>query len=533
MNVAIRELKTEIPVSLPFVVFLFVLINLAGSVCSATARTPSATTKTQASSGSDSAPVAPSITSQPISQTVNPGQTATFIVVATGTAPLTYQWMLNGAAITGATSPAYTTPAAAVEDNGAQFSVKISNPIGNATSSSAKLTVNVVLPPEQSTASVSLENQRVRFSRFLSNSYIGVQFGSIGYAFSNAQLQPGFQAQSVQVPHLATRFVLFGHEFNKYLSGQVTELVPAHPVLYQNINGNLGSYDLWMNNIAGFTVKARLPLSKRWSLFGEGGLGVVTRNGITINQSTALSITNYATFLFGGGLDYCLTDNWDLLTGVTVAPGQSAGNQPSTVYFSGGFDYTMRRVPAEPARAESPNGAIWPRNIIQIGYITDALGFDVNDFFTKGKVSIFWHGTIEVANGLSVDYQRNLFHTRRFFAIDWGVEISSWKSRINGNRFFTASLYPVLRIPLVRTNPVEFYVSYSLAGPSLITKTDVDGQNIGRLFTFQDYMAAGVYLGRKRRVTSEVRIGHYSNANLFPQNPGLTIPLGFYFGSTF
>jgi hypothetical protein len=532
VNVPIRNHKTEIPLSLPFVLFLFVLTNLAGGVCSATAGTPSEITETQASSGSDSAPAAPSITSQPIGQSVNPGETATFIVVATGTAPLTYQWMLNGVAIEGATSPAYTTPAVAVAENGAQFSVKISNLIGNATSNGVTLTVNVVSRAEAANASASTENQR-RYSRFLSGTYIGVQLGSIGYAFSNAQLQPGFQAQSVQVPHFATRFVLFGHEFNKYFSGQVSELVPGHPVVYQNINGNLGSYDLWMNNIAGFTVKARLPLHMRWSLFGEGGLGVVTRNGITIKQSTALNITNYATFLFGGGLDYRLTDNWDLLTGITVAPGQSGSKQPAAVFFSGGFDYTMRRVPAEPVAADSPNGPIWPRNIIQIGYITDALGFGVNDFFTKGKVSIFWHGSINVASGLSVDYQRNLFHTRRFFAIDWGVEISSWKSMVNGERFFTASLYPVLRIPLIRTNPVEFYVSYSLAGPSLITTNSVDGQAIGRIFTFQDYMASGVYLGRKRRVTAEARIGHYSNANLFPQNPGLTIPIGFYFGSTF
>jgi hypothetical protein len=44
---------------------------------------------------------------------------------------------------------------------------------------------------------------------------------------------------------------------------------------------------------------------------------------------------------------------------------------------------------------------------------------------------------------------------------------------------------------------------------------------------------AGVFLGRNRRVTAEVRIAHYSNGNLFPQNAGVTIPLGFYLGSTF
>ena len=44
----------------------------------------------------DSAPVAPSITTQPGSQSVTAGQTATFSVAATGTAPLSYQWQKNG-----------------------------------------------------------------------------------------------------------------------------------------------------------------------------------------------------------------------------------------------------------------------------------------------------------------------------------------------------------------------------------------------------------------------------------------------------
>jgi hypothetical protein len=378
-----------------------------------------------------------------------------------------------------------------------------------------------------------VQAQQVRTSRFLSNAYIGLQLGYIGYHFSNAQLLPGFQAQSVQVPHFAQRFVIFGHEFNKYFSGQVSELVAAHPVAYQNVNGDMASHDLWMNNIAGFTVKARLPLSRKFSLFGEGGLGVVTRNGFQINQSTVLNGANYATFLFGGGLDYRVNDHWDVLTGVIVAPGHAAGKQPATEFVSSGFTYTMRHVPVEPEGAGARNGPIWPKNVIQLGYITDALGFGVNDFFSKGKVAIFWHGTVEVANGVSVNYRHNLFHTRRFFAIDWGADVSSWKSRKNGDRFYTASLYPALRIPIVRTNPVETYFSYSLAGPSLITRTNIDGVETGKMFTFQDYMSVGFYLGKKRRVTGEIRIAHYSNANLFSQNPGLTIPLGFYFGSSF
>jgi hypothetical protein len=435
--------------------------------------------------------------------------------------------------IAGATSAIYTTPAAAMKDNGAHFSVTISNPVGKATSSSAQLTVNAEAGTRQAASLLSAEDKPIRTSGFLSNSYIGVQTGFIGYAFSNAQLLPGFQAQSIQIPHSAVRFVLFGHEFNKYLSGQISEMVPLHSVAYLNINGVADREPLWINNIAGFTVKGRLPLNSRWSIYGESGLAIVTRNAITINQVPVADSANYASFLFGGGVAYRLNEHWDLLAAVIDVPGHAAGKEPSTQFFSGGFDYTMRRVPADPDTESAPDSPIWPRNMVQVGYISNALSYDVNDFFTKGKVAIFWHGSVEVRDGVSLEYRRNIFHTRRFFALDWGVGLSSFRSRITGDRFYAIAVYPALRIPLIRTNPAEFYFTYSLAGPSLLTRTTIDNQNTGRVFTFQDYMGLGMYLSRKRRVTAEVRIQHYSNANLFPNNPGITVPLGFYFGSTF
>src|SRR5258708_341805 len=79
------------------------------------------------------APVAPSITGQPLSKSVTAGQTATFAVTATGTATLAYQWKKNGAAISGATSASYTTPTATTSDNGAQFTVTVTNSAGSAT----------------------------------------------------------------------------------------------------------------------------------------------------------------------------------------------------------------------------------------------------------------------------------------------------------------------------------------------------------------------------------------------------------------
>src|SRR5882762_3265729 len=86
--------------------------------------------------------VAPTITTQPSNQPITAGQTATFSVTANGTPPLNYQWSKNGGAISGATSLTYTTPAETTSDNGAQFSVLVSNAVGNVTSKPATLTVN-------------------------------------------------------------------------------------------------------------------------------------------------------------------------------------------------------------------------------------------------------------------------------------------------------------------------------------------------------------------------------------------------------
>ncbi len=111
--------------------FTAVMSNAAGNVSSSGA---TLTVKAPA--------VAPSITMQPVSQTVTSGQTATFSVAGTGTAPLSYQWQKNGSAISGANSSAYQTPVTAVSDSGSQFAVVMSNSAGSVISSGAALTVN-------------------------------------------------------------------------------------------------------------------------------------------------------------------------------------------------------------------------------------------------------------------------------------------------------------------------------------------------------------------------------------------------------
>lgn len=92
------------------------------------------------------AATAPTISAQPANAAVLVGQTATFSVTAAGTPPLAYQWARNGNAISGATAASYTTPVLALTDNGASFSVTVSNGAGSVTSSAATLTVTAPPP---------------------------------------------------------------------------------------------------------------------------------------------------------------------------------------------------------------------------------------------------------------------------------------------------------------------------------------------------------------------------------------------------
>lgn len=125
---------------------------LCRSIVALTAMCFAVLSASSCSSGSGGNPAAPSapvaaaaITVQPANQSVPMGIPATFTVTAVGSS-LNYQWERNGVAITGATGSTYTIPATAFADNGAAFSVTVTNSAGAVTSTTASLTVTARAP---------------------------------------------------------------------------------------------------------------------------------------------------------------------------------------------------------------------------------------------------------------------------------------------------------------------------------------------------------------------------------------------------
>jgi len=88
----------------------------------------------------------PQILTQPSSISVPVAQTGTFSVVATGTAPLTYQWSENGTPTPNSNGATFTTAAVAPVDSGSKFSVTVTNSAGSVVSNAVTLTVGPRTP---------------------------------------------------------------------------------------------------------------------------------------------------------------------------------------------------------------------------------------------------------------------------------------------------------------------------------------------------------------------------------------------------
>ncbi len=148
------------------------------------------------------APTAPSITQQPANATVTAGQPATFTVTATGTAPLAYQWFLNGSAA-GTNSNTYSISQTTLAQTGAQIYVTVTNAVNTVTSQTVTLTVNAV---QTSTVNVlTYHNDVARTGQNLNESTLttanvkSANFGLVG----NLSVDGGVDAEPLYVSNLS------------------------------------------------------------------------------------------------------------------------------------------------------------------------------------------------------------------------------------------------------------------------------------------------------------------------------------------
>src|SRR2546423_1745747 len=129
------------------------------------------------------------------------------------------------------------------------------------------------------------EDTRAQYPPFLANSFFSINVGYIHYRFSDEQLEPGYHAESIEIPHAAARIGLFGHQFFKYLAAQATYMRPVKYVSYLNLSKEEVRRHV-PEAFGGVTLTSQLPLTPRMSLYGEGGLGITSRSAVEIDGKT-------------------------------------------------------------------------------------------------------------------------------------------------------------------------------------------------------------------------------------------------------
>ncbi|PYU10786.1 MAG: hypothetical protein DMG37_19065, partial [Acidobacteria bacterium] len=247
----------------------------------------------------NAAAVAPSITTQPASQVVTVGQTATFAVVASGTTPLTYQWRKNGTAISGATSSSYTTAATTSSDNGAQFTVVVSNVAGSATSNAATLTVNAAaVAPSITTQPASQAvtvGQTATFAVVAGGATpLTYQWRKNGTAISGATSSSYTTAATTSSDNGAQFTVVVSNSAGSATSNAATLTVNAAAVA-PSITTQPASQVVTVGQTATFAVVAggTTPLTYQWR-----------KNGTAISGATSSSYTTAATTSSDNGAQF-------------------------------------------------------------------------------------------------------------------------------------------------------------------------------------------------------------------------------------
>ena len=242
--------------------------------------------------GNATLPVLPSITPQPLNQSVLEGGNATFTVGATGTAPLSYQWYFNGGLLAGANTANLVLSGVQNSHAGAYHAV-VSNEAGSVTSGSATLTVTQPLTPPSFTLQPQTQTVLTGGNVTLSVAATGSAPLTYQWRFNNTPITGAtnstYPLTNVQVSHAGNYAAVVSNPAGSVLSATATLTVdvPASPNLVRFSAGRgtgvKGGSVLVPVLVNGFTNINSFQFSLHWTpsvaqfvgveQFGLSGLG--------------------------------------------------------------------------------------------------------------------------------------------------------------------------------------------------------------------------------------------------------------------
>ena len=284
----------------------------------------------------------PVIVNQPVSQTVASGSAVTFSVVASGTAPLSYQWRKDGTAIGGATSNALSLTNATTV-NGGRYSVVVTNTVGSATSSEATLSVTAASTLPSMTTQPASVNVSVGGNATFSVSATGTAPLSFQWSKNGVSI-PGATSGAltltdVQPTDAGSYAVVVGNVAGNTTSNAATltvnvpAAISAQPIS-QTVNAGTA---------ATFTVAATgaAPLTYQWRKDGTPILGATTAT-FTLSSVQSSDAAAYAVVISNPAGSS--TSNVAILAVTIPNPGRLINLSVLTDIATAGDDFTLGYV---------------------------------------------------------------------------------------------------------------------------------------------------------------------------------------------
>jgi sugar lactone lactonase YvrE len=247
-----------------------------------------------AGSGGASQPATiPTISSQPRSATVGDGSPITFDVSAQGSGTLVFQWKRNGQPIPGAIGSAYHLGAVSLSDDGAVFTVVVSNSAGTAVSNAATLTVHAAAPTiiAQPQDQSVLSGAPAVFSVMAQGSApLAFQWSKNGSAIAGATAASYLTPPTTNADSGATFAVTITNAVGSATSASATLTVTPSPVA-PSIVTQPQSVIVVLDSTATFTVvvQGTAPFTYQWQRNGADLAGAV---GATYQLSPATLANN-------------------------------------------------------------------------------------------------------------------------------------------------------------------------------------------------------------------------------------------------
>jgi subtilisin-like proprotein convertase family protein len=249
---------------------------------------------------------APIITTQPLSQTVAVGSTVGFNVVASGAAPFSYQWQLNGGPIVNATSTSLSLNNVQTGDSG-NYSVVVTNSVGAATSAVAVL--SVLLPPSIVSQPQSLTTVAGTTANFSANGTgsppLNYQWQLNGSNLSNNSRVSGATSTSLAIGNVqasdAGNYTLVANNAVGVVTSAVAVLtVNGPPSITAQPTGQ--SVSTGANVSFNVTASGTAPLSYQWlfngNILSDGGqISGSTSSTLALSNVQGTNAGSYSVFI--------------------------------------------------------------------------------------------------------------------------------------------------------------------------------------------------------------------------------------------